>query len=82
MNTESILAELRSERDRLDRAIAALEGITSDGAGRPRAAGRSATTTRANRGRHHLSPAGRRRLSMLMKKRWASGKMKHRAKAT
>jgi len=75
MNTERILAELRSERDSLDRAIAALEGITSDGA-------RRQTTTGAKRGRRGgISAAGRKRLSMLMKRRWEQGKMKRRAKA-
>jgi hypothetical protein len=75
MNTERILAELRSERDRLNQAIAAIEGITSDGAGRQPRKG-------AKRGRRGgISAAGRRRLSMLLKRRWAQGKMKRRAKA-
>ena len=75
MNTERILAELRSERNRLDRAIAAIEGITSDGARRqPR-------TVAKRRRRGGISAAGRKRLSMLLKKRWASGKMKRRTKA-
>ncbi len=76
MNLAGLLSELRSERDRLNQAIAAIEGITSDGARRqPR--------TRAKRGRRGgISAAGRKRLSMLMKKRWAQGKMKGRSKAT
>jgi hypothetical protein len=70
MNLAGLLSELHSQRDRLNHAIAAIEGITSDGARRqPR--------TGAKRGRRGgISPAGRKRLSMLMKKRWASGKMK------
>jgi hypothetical protein len=75
MDTESILTELRSQRDRLNQAIAAIEGITSDGA-------RHQPRTAAKRGRRHgLTAAGRKRLSMLMKRRWAQGKMKRRAKA-
>ena len=35
MYTERILTELRSERDRLNHAIAALEGISPDGVRRP-----------------------------------------------
>ena len=75
MDTERILADLRSQRDRLNQAIAALEGISSDGARRqPR--------TGAKRGRRGgISAAGRRRLSMLLKKRWAQGKMKGRRRA-
>jgi hypothetical protein len=74
MNTERILAELRSQRDCLNQAIAALEGISSDGARRQ--PGRGAK--RGRRGR--ISAAGRRRLSMLLKRRWAQGKMKRRTK--
>jgi hypothetical protein len=75
MNTERILAELRSERDRLNQAIAAIEGITSDGARRQPRIG----PKRGRRG--GISAAGRKRLSMLMKRRWAQGKMKRRTKA-
>lgn len=75
MDISGILAELRAERDRLDQAIAALQGVTSvrsSGPGKTRA---------ARGGRRRLSAAGRRRLSELMKKRWASGKMRGRGKA-
>jgi hypothetical protein len=75
LDISRILAELRAERDRLDQAISALEGVTtarSSGARKPGA---------ARGGRRRLSAAGRRRLSELMKKRWASGKMKGRGKA-
>ena len=61
MNIDRILQELRSERDRLDRAIAALEG----GARRGRPAGTN------GRRKRHLTPEGRRRLSEAMRKRWA-----------
>jgi len=81
MDTESILAELRSQRDSLNQAIAAIEGITSDGAGRSTTFRQSATGVPKRRRRGHMSAAGRKRLSMLMKKRWASGKMKRRARA-
>jgi hypothetical protein len=81
MNTVSMLAELRSERDRLNRAIVAIEGITSNGARRSGAPRRSTTQTRRKRRVHHLSAAGRRRLSELMKKRWAQGKMKPKGKS-
>lgn len=62
MNTEQILEQLRDERDRLTRAIEALEGGVSRGRGpaKKHAAGGGGITA-----------AGRRRLSELMKKRWA-----------
>lgn len=81
MDTQRILAELLSERDRLNQAIAAIEGITSDGAGRSSTRRHSATGVPKRRRRGGISAAGRRRLSMLMKRRWAQGKMKRRAKA-
>jgi hypothetical protein len=63
MDIERILAELKSERDRLEQAIAALDGT-------------SRTTTRGPRRRHEMSAAARARISKAMKARWASGKMK------
>jgi len=62
VNIEQILSELRSERDRLDQAISALEG----GKRRP---GRPPST--GVRRKRRLTPEGRRRLSEMMKKRWA-----------
>ncbi len=70
MDLVRILAELKSERDRIDRAISALAavGATAAGAtpskriGRPKRSG--------------ITPAGRKRLSEAMKKRWAEKKKK------
>ena len=81
MNTEHILSELRSQRDRLNQAIAAIEGINSDGAGRSSTRRDSAADVPKRRRRRHMSAAGRKRLSMLLKKRWATGKMKRRARS-
>jgi hypothetical protein len=67
MDTQSILNELRAERDRLDTAIAALE---------------SSSNSFPTRRRRRMSAAGRKRLSMLLKRRWAQGKMGRRAKTT
>jgi Spy/CpxP family protein refolding chaperone len=69
LNVTSILAELRSERARIDAAIAALE----KGSGKPARNGR----TRARRRR--LTPEGRKRLSEMMKKRWAERKRRSKA---
>jgi hypothetical protein len=78
MDMNRILAELRTERGRIDRAIAAIEGLNSTGrrrVGRPQ----RAAATRRRRGR--LSAAARRKLSRLLKQRRAQGKMKPGAKA-
>jgi len=64
VNTEQILQQLREERDRLTRAIDALEGSARAPRG-PRAAAK-----KKSRG-GGITAAGRRRLSELMKKRWA-----------
>ena len=59
MNIDRILANLKSERDRLDRAIAALQ--TSKNGSRP-------TISRRKR---KMSAAGRRRIAAVQKARWA-----------
>jgi len=68
MNVDQIISALRAERDRLDRAIAALEGGGSYN---------RATAIRGNgRRKRRLTPEGRRRLSEMMKKRWAERRKK------
>jgi hypothetical protein len=62
MNLDAVLEALRNERDRLSRAIEALEGV---GKRRGRPAGAK------GKRKHHLTPEGRRRLSEAMRKRWA-----------
>ena len=67
------MAELKRERDRLSRAIAALEG------GSAKATRSTAAPQRAARSKKRgdrLTAAGRRRLSDLMKKRWAEKRKK------
>ena len=75
LDRERIVADLKSERDRLSRAIAALEGIVSSGDGtwRSTAPGQAAP---AGKRRHRLTAAGRKRLSEMMKKRWAEYRKK------
>lgn len=77
METNRILAELRAERGRIERAISAIEGLNSTG--RPRV-GRPPKAAQKVRSRRPMSAAARRKLSRLMKQRWAQGKMKSRAK--
>jgi hypothetical protein len=63
---------LREERDRLEQAIAALEG--GDGRRLGRKAGLLLPVGRGRRGRRRLSAAAKKRISEMMKKRWAERK--------
>ena len=69
MDLKNVIADLRKERDRIDQAIAAIEGISGGrtGAGPGR------------RGRRRLSAAARKRISEGMRARWAERKKKARA---
>ena len=73
MDMNRILVELRTERDRIDQAISALEAVNS--AGRRRI-GRPPRAAAIPRGRSRMSATARRKLSRLLKQRWAQGKMK------
>jgi len=73
METNRILAELRAERDRIDRAISAIEGLNSTGR---RRVGRPPKTAEKPSRRGRMSAAARRKLSRLLKQRWAQGKMR------
>ena len=88
MNLESILDELRSQRTRIDLAIAALQG-TANNRGPARngrmkrrqmsAAARARIGTAkkawwAKQKRKPMSPAARKKLSALMRARWAASK--------
>jgi hypothetical protein len=66
MDTQQIISELEAERDRLDQAITALRGSIG---GR-----RGPGPGRGRRGRRHLSVAAKKRISEMMKKRWAERK--------
>jgi hypothetical protein len=68
LDTASIISELEAERDRLDRAIAALRGSRAVRGRRAGAAnGRS-------RGPRHLSAEARRKIAESARKRWAKAK--------
>ena len=66
MNLGKILAELKGERDSINHAIALLAKIES--------IKQKHTVIRARRG--GMTPAGRKRLSEAMKKRWAEKRKK------
>jgi hypothetical protein len=68
MDTTRLTRDLRAEKGRIERAIAALEALSSDGAGP-----QTTRTAGANKaGRRKMSPAARKRISEMMKKRWAA----------
>lgn len=69
MDIDRIVGELEQERDRIDRAIAYLKG-TGNGT---KAAGNGRSAPRRGRG---MSAAGRKRISEMMKKRWAERRKK------
>jgi hypothetical protein len=68
MNINSILAELRAERDRIERAIAAIEALDSTGR---RKAGRPFRTMRKH---SRFSAATRARMAVAQRARWAKAR--------
>jgi len=64
MNTKRILAELRAERDRIERVIAAIEGVNST-------TRLARHLKRAIRKTHRISTAGRARIAAAQRARWA-----------
>ena len=76
MDTSRIAEELKQERARLDRAIAALDEPVS-----PRVTRKAVVTTQhsatiTDKKRGAMTPEGRKRLSLAMKKRWAERRKK------
>jgi hypothetical protein len=69
MDLEKILTDLKRERDRLIHAIALLSGDSAA----PGKTGKRATKGKRRGG---ITPAGRKRLSLAMKRRWADRRRK------
>ena len=68
MDTARLTRDLRAEKGRIERAIAAFEALSRDSTG-----SQTTRTASANKGgRRKMSPAGRKRISEMMKKRWAA----------
>ena len=78
MNLEQIVSELKKERDDLNRAIAALEGIGKKQPQVNKISRKPSTAKIDRKGRRGISAAGRKRISEAMKKRW----QERRAKVT
>ena len=75
MDTTAILAELKKERDRLSRAIAALEGSDVVRASPAKSTTPTLVIRKGKKG-GQLSAEGRKKLSEMMKKRWAERRKK------
>ena len=72
MELDKIVGELKKERVRLDRAIAALEGPGSPaGSAKRKSALAQRPSESGLKKRGGITPQGRKRLSLAMKKRWA-----------
>src|SRR5271157_32318 len=72
MDIQTIVSDLTAERNRIDNAISALEGLTSASSprrGRPPKAKHAAAS---GKNRPVMSAAARKRMSNAMKKRWAA----------
>jgi len=84
METSRILEQLRAERDRIDRAIAAIEGLNSTRPKRRRPNGRitkrrTSTPPGAPRSRR-MSAAARKKIAAAQQERWAKWRKKRAAK--
>lgn len=78
MNLGQIVSELKKERDNLNRAIAALEGIGGRQPQLRKISAKASTAKTSTKGHRGISAAGRKRISEAMKKRW----QERRAKVT
>ena len=78
MNIAGLVSQLKAERTRIDGAIKALEGLSPNGAATIHAPKQARAAGAQKRG--GLTAAGRKRLSELMKKRWAERRKKAAAK--
>jgi len=76
LDLEKIVAQLQQEMERIGKAIGMLEQSEAPKARRGRPPGSVAATSSKKPGRKGLTPAGRKRLSEMMKKRWAERRNK------
>ena len=82
MDIKSVLTELEAERERVNQAILALEGLrgisSAPRRGRPPKNQQGGSLLSMPKKRT-MSPAARKRISEMMKKRWAERRRKARA---
>jgi hypothetical protein len=73
LDITEIIDDLKAERERIDQAIAALDGRSS----RRRLQPRSATALKTSKPKRRMSAAGKKRISEATKKRWADWRKKN-----
>jgi hypothetical protein len=76
LDLERIVADLKKERDRLVHAIAALVGSASPRGAKKTRVGAPHQPALKRKQRGGITPAGRKHLSELMKKRWVERRKK------
>ena len=76
MDIATIVSALKAQRTQIDGAIKVLEGLSSNGAASNRAPKAKTAGVQKSGG---LTAAGRKRLSDMMKKRWADRRKKAKA---
>ena len=79
MNLTQIVEQLKAERNRLDAAIEALEGVGGSSSALGRRRGRppgskNVAAGNPTSGRRPMSAAARKRIAEAMRKRWAAAK--------
>ncbi len=74
MDTSKILTDLRTQRDRIHKAIEALEALDSTAAQTTRPTAQPQLVSTTTKGKRTLSPEARKRLSLAAKRRWAAAK--------
>ena len=72
MDIQTIVADLETERNRIDQAISALEGLTSAPSHRRDRSPKAKQPAAKSAKRPRMSAAARKRISEAMKKRWAT----------
>lgn len=82
MDTSTILNDLRAERERIDRAIAALEALTPTAAQTASRPAEPYVAKQASSGKRTMSPATRRAMAKAQQKRWAEKKNAAQPQAT
>ncbi|HWR37589.1 MAG TPA: hypothetical protein VN622_17140 [Clostridia bacterium] len=80
MDILKILNDLRAEREHIDQAISALEALGAGARSEVSPAQKPAkAAAKQTRGGGRMSPAARKRMSEMMKRRWAERKKKQKA---
>jgi hypothetical protein len=74
MNTKEILATLRAERDKLDKAITALEALGETPQASTKASVNTTKSTASKPKKRVMSAAGRKRIAEAQRARWAARK--------